>query len=50
MLTIFIEYDLKITNIYKSKDNSEAEFLGTLQDQVFTRGVPTKRVVDNTLM
>ena len=27
---IFVGYDLKITDIYKSKDNSGAEFLGAL--------------------
>ena len=42
--------DSKITDIYKFKDNSGAEFLGAFQDHTRTRGVPTKFVADNAPM
>ena len=42
--------DLIITNVYKSKDYSGAEFLGTFKDQVHERGVPTKLIADNAPM
>ena len=44
---ILVGKDSKITNVYKAKDNSGAEFLGTLQDQVCSRRVPTKLIADN---
>ena len=47
---IFVGYDSKITDICRSKDNSEAEFLGALQDHVYTKRVPTKLVADNAPM
>ena len=42
--------DSKITDVYKSKDNSEAEFLGAFQDRVRERGVPTKLITNNAPM
>ena len=47
---IFVGCDSKITDVYKAKDNISKEFLGTFQDQVCTRGVPTKFVTDNAPM
>lgn len=47
---IYVGYNLKITDIYKSKSNSVAEFLDALQDWVCTRRVPTKLIVDNVPM
>ena len=47
---IFVGYDSKITHIYRSKENSVAEFLGALQDHVHTREVLTKLVADNSAM
>ena len=47
---IFVGQDSKITDVYKSKDNSGAEFLGALQDRVRKRGVPTKLIADNAPM
>ena len=47
---IFVGQDSKITDVYKSKDNSGAEFLGAFQDQVRERGVPTKLTADNAPM
>ena len=47
---IFVSQDSKITNIYKSKDNSRAEFLGAFQDRVRERGVPTKVIAVNAPM
>ena len=47
---IFVDQDSKITDVYKSKDNSGKEFLGWFQDRVRTRGVPTKLVADNAPM
>ena len=44
---IFVGQDSKITDVYKSTDNSEAEFLGAFQDRVRERGVPTKLITDN---
>ena len=47
---IFVGQDSKITDVYKSKDNSESEFLGAFQDRVCQRGVPTKLIADNAPM
>ena len=47
---IFVGQDSKITDVYKSKDNSSAEFLGAFQDRVCQRGVPTKLIADNVPM
>ena len=47
---IFVGQDSKITDVYKSKDNSGAEFLGAFQDRVRERGVPTKLIADNAPM
>ena len=47
---IFVGQDLKITNVYKPKDNSGAEFVSTFQDRVCERRLPTKLIVDNTPM
>lgn len=47
---IFIGQGLKITNIYKSADNSCKEFLSLFQDCIRTRGVPTMSIADNTSM
>ena len=47
---VFVGQDSKITDVYKSKDNSGKEFLGVFQDRVRTRGVPTKLVADNAPM
>ena len=47
---IFVGRDSKITDVYKSKDNSGPEFLGAFQDRVRTRGVPTKLIADNAPM
>ena len=47
---IFVGQDLKITDVYKSKDNSAEVFLGCFQDRVKERGVPTKLIADNCPM
>ena len=47
---IFVGQDSKITDVYKSKDNSGAEFLGAFQDRVRERGVLTKLIADNAPM
>ena len=47
---IFVSQDSKITDVYKSTDNSAEVFLGCFQDQVRERGVPTKLIADNFLM
>ena len=47
---IFVSQDLKITDVYKSKDNSAEVFLGCFQDQVREGGVPTKFIADNCPM
>ena len=47
---IFVGQDPKIPDVYKPKDNSGAEFLGALQDQVCDRGVPTKLSADIALI
>ena len=47
---IFVGQDSKITDVYKAKDNSGAEFLGAFQDRVRERGVPTKLIADNAPM
>ena len=47
---IFVGQDSKITDVYKSKDNSGAEFLGAFQDRVRERRVPTKLIAYNALM
>ena len=47
---IFIGHDSKITDLYKSKDNSGVEFLGAFQDRVCKRGVPIKLVANNAPM
>ena len=44
---IFVGQDSKITNVYKAKANSSAEFLRAFQDRVRERGVPTKLIADN---
>ena len=43
---IFVGQDSKITDVYKSKDNSDAKFLGAFQDRVCEREVPTKLIAD----
>ena len=47
---IFVGQDLKITNVYKSKDNIAEVFLGCFQDWLHEQGVPTKLVADNCPM
>ena len=49
---IFVGQDSKITDVYKSKDNSGEAFLGAFQDRVCERGVavPTKLIADNCPM
>ena len=47
---IFVGRYSKITDVYKSKDNSGAEFLGEFQDRFCERGVPTKLIIDNAPM
>ena len=47
---IFVSQDSKITYVYKSKDNSSAEFLEAFQDRVGERGVPTKLIANNVPM
>ena len=47
---IFVGKDLRITNVYKSKDNSGKEILGAMQDRVRNRGVPTKLIANNAPM
>ena len=47
---IFVGQYSKITDIYKSKDNSRAEFLGAFKDRVRERRVPTKLTADDALM
>ena len=47
---IFVGQDSKITDVYKSKDNSGAEFPGAFQDRVCERGAPTKLIADNAPM
>ena len=47
---IFVRQDSKIVDVYKVKDNSAKEFVGTLQDQGQTRGVPTRLIADNAPM
>ena len=47
---IFVGQDLKITDVYKSKDNIRVEFLRASQGCLSERGVPTKPIVDNALM
>ena len=37
---IFVGQDSKITDVYKAKDNSGAEFLGAFQDRVREREFP----------
>ena len=44
---ISIGSDSKITKIYKFADNSKIEFLGRIQDQVRTREVHIKLIVNN---
>ena len=47
---IFVEQDSKIVDVYKVKDNSAKEFVGTFQDRGRTRGVPTRLIADNAPM
>ena len=47
---IFVGQGSKITDVYKSKDNSGTEFLGAFQDRVCERGVSTKLIADNAPM
>ena len=47
---IFVGYDSKIIDVYKATDNSRKEFLGSFQDWVRTRGIPTKLVANNAHM
>ena len=47
---IFVGQDSKITDVYKSKDNSAEVFLGCFQDRVKERGVQTKLIADNEPM
>ena len=47
---IFVDQDLKITDVYKSRDNSGSEFLCAFQDRFRERGVPTKLIADNAPM
>ena len=47
---IFVGQDSKITDVYKSKDNSEESFLGAFQNRVRERGVPIKLIADNCPM
>ena len=47
---IFVGQDSKITDVYKSKDNSREASLGAFQDRVCERGVPTKLIADNAPM
>ena len=47
---IFVGQDSKIVDVYKVKDNSAKEFVGTFQDQGQIRGVPTRLIADNAPM
>ena len=47
---IFVGHDSKIVDVYKVKDGSAKEFVGTFQDRGRTRGVPTRLIADNTPM
>ena len=47
---IFVGQDSKITDVYKSKNNSGAKFLGAFQDRARERGVPTKLIANNAPM
>ena len=49
-MLIFVGQDSKITDVYKSKDNSGAEFLGAFQDRVCEREAPTKLIANNAPM
>ena len=40
----------KIVDVYKMKDNSAKEFIGTFQYRGRTRKVPTKSIADNAPM
>ena len=44
---IFVGYDAKIVDVYKVKDDSAKEWLGTFQDRVRTRGVPIMLIADD---
>ena len=46
----FVGHDSKIVDVYKVKDNSAKELLGTLQDRVRHRGVPRGVIADNAPM
>ena len=47
---IFIGQGSKVTDVYKSKENSGVEFLGAFHDQECERGVQTKIIADNAPM
>ena len=47
---IFVGQDLKITDVYKSKDDSAESFLGAFQDRVRERGVHIKFIANNCPM
>ena len=44
---ICVGYDSKITDVYKSQDNSKADFLGVYLDWIHTSGVLSKLVANN---
>ena len=45
---IFVGQDSKIVDVYKVKDNSAKEFVGTFQDRGRTRGVPTRLIANRS--
>ena len=47
---IYISQDSKITDVYKSKDNSAKVFLDCFQDRVREQKVPTKLIAENCPM
>ena len=47
---IFVGQYSKITDVYESKDNSRAEYLGAFQNRVRERAIPTKLITNNAPM
>ena len=47
---IFVGHDSKIVDVYKAKHNNAKVWLGTMQDRVQQRGIPTQLIVDNAPM
>ena len=44
---IYFGQDSNITDVYNSKDNSGAEFLGAFKARVCKKGVQTRLIADN---